>query len=60
MNQHAILTSKDETYRFYIRTESVPRSKHSPPGLYKTNLLMLYKGNVAVCSEIHSQHTNPM
>ena len=39
-----------------LRTESVPRSKHSPYRLHKTSLLMLYKTNVAVCSEIRTEH----
>jgi hypothetical protein len=49
-----------ETCLFY-RTQFVPRSKHSPPRLYKTNLLMMYKANVAVFfSEIHTKHLNAM
>jgi hypothetical protein len=45
---------------FYIRTHCVPRSKHSPPQLHKTNLFMLYKPKVAVCSEIRTKHTKAM
>ena len=44
----------------FIRTQSAPRSKHSPPRLYRTNPLMLYKEKVAVCSKNHTQHINPM
>jgi len=40
---------------FYIRTLFVPRSKYSISVL-KTNLLVLYKANTAVCSEIHTTH----
>jgi len=43
-----------------IRTQSVPRCKHSPPRLYKTNLLMLCKAKVAVCCVIHTKHINAM
>ena len=43
---------------FYVRTQCVPRCKHSPPRLYKTNLLMLCKAKVAVCCEIvHNTYT---
>ena len=45
---------KDETRLFYIRIQCVPRSKHCPPRLHKTSLLMLHKAKVAVCSEIHT------
>ena len=45
---------------FYVRTQSVPRCRHSPPHLYKTKLLMMYKVKAAVCSEIHTQHINRM
>jgi hypothetical protein len=47
---------KDEAYLFYIRTQSVPCSKHCPSQLYKTNLLMLYKAKAAVCSDSHTKH----
>jgi len=46
---------KDEMCLFYIRTQFVPRSKHSPPRLCKTNVLMLYKPKVAVCSKIYTK-----
>ena len=38
----------------YIRTQSVPRSKHSPLRLHTTYLLMLYKETV------HTEHLNAM
>jgi len=41
----------------YIRNQSVPRCKHFPPRLHKTNQLMMYKAKVAVCSQIHTKHT---
>ena len=37
-----------------IRTQSVPRSKHSPLRLYKTSLLMLYM------EQVNSEHLNAM
>jgi hypothetical protein len=45
---------------FYARTQCVPRSKHSPPRLYKINQLMLYKAKVAVCSETRIQYAKAM
>jgi hypothetical protein len=45
---------------FYIRTQSVARSEHSTPKLYETSLLMFYKPNCAVCSEIRTKHINAM
>jgi hypothetical protein len=47
-----------KTRLFYIRPQTVPLSKHCPPRLYKTNLLMLYKGEVAVCCKIHIKNIN--
>jgi hypothetical protein len=43
---------KDETRLFYIRTQSVPRSEHSPLRLYKTYLLMMSK------LRVHTEHLN--
>jgi hypothetical protein len=48
------LTFKDETSLFYAKTRCVPRSKHSPLRLYKTNLLMFYK------VKVHTEHLNAM
>jgi hypothetical protein len=48
---------KDEACLFYIRTQCVPRYKHST-SVIKTNLLMFYKAKVAVCSEIRTKHTS--
>jgi hypothetical protein len=50
----------DETCLLYIRTQSVPRSKHTSPRLYKTNLLISCKVKAAVCSEIYTKHLNGM
>jgi len=41
----------------YINIQSVPRSKHSV-SVIKTSQLMLYREIIAVCSEIHTKHTN--
>ena len=41
----------------YLKTQSVPRSKHSV-SVTKTNQLMLYRETIAVCSEIHTEHMN--
>jgi hypothetical protein len=51
---------KDETCLLYIRTQCVPRCKHSPPRLYQTSLSVLYKAKVTVCSEIRTKHINAM
>jgi hypothetical protein len=39
-----------------IYTQFVPRSKHSPSRLCKTNQLMLYEVRLAVCRKTHTQH----
>jgi len=43
----------------YIRTQSVPRCKHSPLKL-KTNLLLIYKTKCAVSSERDTKPINAM
>ena len=44
----------------YIRTQSVPRSKHSPRRLYKISLLTLYEVKVIVYFEVRTQHIRAM
>ena len=41
---------------FCIKTQSVPRSKHTPS--LRTSQLILYREIMAVCSEIHTKHIN--
>ena len=41
----------------HIKTQSVPRSKHSV-SVIKTSQLMLYREIMAVCSQIHTKHIN--
>ena len=43
----------------YIKTQSVPRSKHTP-SIIKTSQLMLYREIIAVCSKIHTKHINTL
>ena len=43
----------------YIKTQSVPRSKHSV-SVIQTSQLMLYREIIAVCSEIHTKHINTL
>ena len=43
----------------YIKTQSVPRSKHSV-SVIKTNQLRLYREIIAVCSQIHTKHINTL
>ena len=40
-----------------IKTQSVPRSKHSV-SVIQTSHLMLYREIIAVCSQIHTKHIN--
>ena len=47
---------KSKRNPFYIRKQRVPRSKHSPPRLYKTYLLLSCTVRVALCSQIRTQH----
>jgi len=44
----------------YLKTQFVPRSKHTPSRLKKTSRLMLYREIIAVCSEIHTKHINTL
>ena len=48
-----------QNVQLYIKTQSVPRSKHSV-SVIKTSQLMLYREIIAVCSEIHTQHINTL
>jgi len=43
-----------------LKTQFVPRSKHSESAT-KTRQLLLYRGGkIAVCSEIHAKHINAL
>jgi len=42
-----------------MKTQSVPRSKHSV-SVIQTSQLMLYREIIAVCSEIHTEHINTL
>jgi hypothetical protein len=44
-----------QNVELYIKTQSVPHSKHSVP-VIKTSQLMLYREIIAVCSQIHTKH----
>ena len=48
-----------QNVELYIKTQSVPRSKHSV-SVIKTSQLMPYREIIAVCSEIHSRHINTL
>jgi len=48
-----------QNVELYIKTQSVPRSKHTV-SVIKTTQLMLYREIVAVCSEIHTKHINTL
>jgi hypothetical protein len=44
-----------QLYPSDLKTQSVPRSKHSASAI-KTSQLTLYREIIAVCSEIHTKH----
>ena len=46
-----------ELYLSDLKTQLVPRSKHSASVL-KTDNLMMYREIIAVCYEIHAKHIN--
>jgi len=48
-----------QNVELYIKTQSVPRSKHCA-SVIQTSELMLYREIIAVCSEIHTKHKNTL
>ena len=48
-----------QNVELYIKTQCVPRSKHSV-SVIKTSQLMLYREIIAVCSQIHTKHVNTL
>ena len=48
-----------QNVELYIKTQSVPRSKHSV-SVIQTSQLMLYRETIAVCSQIHTKHINTL
>ena len=46
-----------QNVELYIKTQSIPRSKHAL-SVIKTSQLMLYREIIAVCSQIHTKHIN--
>jgi hypothetical protein len=48
-----------QNVELYLKTQSIPRSKHSV-SVIKTNQLMLYREIIAACSEIHTKHINTL
>ena len=49
-----------QNVELYIKTQSVPRSKHTPSPVIKTSQLMLYREIIAVCSQIPTKHINTL
>jgi len=43
----------------YIKTQSVPLSKHSV-SVIQTSQLMLYREIIVICSQIHTKHINTL
>jgi len=54
-----INTLCEQNVELYIKTQSVPRSKHSV-SVIKTSQLMLYREIIAVCPQIHTKHINTL
>ena len=48
-----------QNVELYIKTQSVPRSKHYI-SVIRTSQLMLYRVIIAVCSQIHTKHINTL
>ena len=46
-------------YLYNLKTQFVPRSKHSASAI-KTDKFMLYRGKIAICSEIQAKHINAL
>ena len=46
-----------QNIELYIKTQFLPRSKHSV-SVIQTSQLMLYREITAVCSQIHTKHIN--
>jgi hypothetical protein len=58
MNTYLTLKS-DYERELCLKTQSVPRSKHSV-SFIKTSQLMLYREIIAVCSEIRTKRINTL
>ena len=54
-----INTLSGQNVELYIKTQSVPRSKHTV-SVIKTSQLMLCREIIAGCSEIHTKHINTL
>jgi hypothetical protein len=50
---------RTKLYLSDLKAQFVPRSKHSV-SVIKTSQLTLYRGIIAVCSEIHAKHINEL
>ena len=48
-----------QNVELYIKTQSVPRSKHTV-SVIQTSQLMLYREIIAVCYQIHTKHINTL
>jgi hypothetical protein len=57
VTSHIIHLSTD--LNLNLKTHPVPRSTRTP-FVIKTSQLMLYREIIAVCSEIHTKHTNTL
>jgi len=54
-----INTLYGQNVELYLKTQSVPRSKHSV-SVIETSQLMLYREIIAVYSQIHTTHINTL
>ena len=59
IHKNHINTLCGQNVELYIKTQSVPRSKHTV-SVIQTSQLMLYREIIAVCSQIHTKHINTL
>ena len=48
-----------QNLELYLKTQSVPRSKHTL-SVIKTSQLMLYREINGICSQVHTKHINTL
>ena len=57
---HILKPLSTKLYLSNLKTQFVPRSKHSSASVLKTDKLMLYREIIAACSDIHTKHINAL
>ena len=56
----AVWAERKFLFKPELKTQSVPRSKHTASLFIKTSQLMLYGEIISVCSQIHIKHINTL